>query len=107
MRATRGRSVAPGEVADPSRREVLKAGIAAGSALLLGFHIPLGEGRAMWSQGSAHEFAPNAFIRIDRQGRITLIMPQVEMGQGVYTSVPMILAEELDAAFEQVTVLEE
>jgi isoquinoline 1-oxidoreductase beta subunit len=105
MRATRGRSVAPGEVADPSRREVLKAGIAAGGALLLGFHIPLGEGRAMWSQGSAHEFAPNAFIRIDRQGRITLIMPQVEMGQGVYTSVPMILAEELDAAFEQVTVV--
>ncbi len=47
-------------------------------------------------------FAPNAFIRIDRKGTITLIMPQVEMGQGVYTAVAMILAEELDAAFDQV-----
>jgi isoquinoline 1-oxidoreductase beta subunit len=47
-------------------------------------------------------FAPNAFIRIDRRGKIVLIMPQVEMGQGIYTAVAMILAEELDAAFDQV-----
>ncbi len=47
-------------------------------------------------------FAPNAFIRIDRKGTITLIMPQVEMGQGIYTAIAMILAEELDAAFDQV-----
>jgi isoquinoline 1-oxidoreductase beta subunit len=98
------RSIVPGEVADPSRREILKAGLAAGGALLLGFHVPLGEGRATQSHTSTHEFAPNAFIRIDRQGQITLIMPQVEMGQGVYTSVPMILAEELDAAFDQVAL---
>jgi isoquinoline 1-oxidoreductase subunit beta len=49
-------------------------------------------------------FAPNAFIRIDAKGKITLIMPQVEMGQGIYTAIAMILAEELDAAFEQVVV---
>ena len=104
MKVIPGRSSAPGEVADPSRREILKAGLVAGGALLLGFHVPLGEGRATQSQTSTHEFAPNAFIRIDRQGQITLIMPQVEMGQGVYTSVPMILAEELDAAFDQVAL---
>src|SRR6202035_2614201 len=80
------------------------AGLAAGGALLLGFHVPPGEGRATQSRTSTHEFAPNAFIRIDRQGKITLIMPQVEMGQGVYTAVAMILAEELDAAFEQVVL---
>ena len=50
------------------------------------------------------KFAPNAFIRIDHSGRTTLVMPQVEMGQGVYTSIPMILAEELDADFSQVTL---
>jgi isoquinoline 1-oxidoreductase beta subunit len=49
-------------------------------------------------------FAPNAFIRIDRQGKIVLVMPQVEMGQGIYTALAMILAEELDAAFDQVMV---
>ena len=49
-------------------------------------------------------FAPNAFIRIDKAGKTTLVMPQVEMGQGVYTSVPMILAEELDADFAQVAL---
>ena len=50
------------------------------------------------------KFAPNAFIRIDSAGKTTLVMPQVEMGQGVYTSIPMILAEELDADFSQVTL---
>ena len=54
--------------------------------------------------GDDGPFAPNAFIRIDRTGKVTLIMPQVEMGQGVYTALAMILAEELDARFDQVTV---
>jgi isoquinoline 1-oxidoreductase beta subunit len=82
----------------PTRRVFLKAGAAAGG-LLLGFNL---------SPYAAAEgeptFSPDAFIRIDRQGKITLIMPQVEMGQGVYTSIAMILAEELDAAFDQVTL---
>ena len=50
------------------------------------------------------KFAPNAFIRIDRAGLVTLVMPQVEMGQGVYTSIGMILAEELDADFAKVVL---
>jgi isoquinoline 1-oxidoreductase beta subunit len=50
------------------------------------------------------KFAPNAFIRIDAAGQTTLVMPQVEMGQGVYTSIAMILAEELDADFAKVTL---
>jgi isoquinoline 1-oxidoreductase beta subunit len=50
------------------------------------------------------KFAPNAFIRIDNAGKTTLVMPQVEMGQGIYTAVAMILAEELDADFAQVTL---
>ena len=50
---------------------------------------------------TAGQFAPNAFIRIDHSGKTTLVMPQVEMGQGVYTAIAMILAEELDADFSQ------
>ena len=49
-------------------------------------------------------YAPNAFMRIDDSGRITLIIPQVEMGQGTYTSLSMILAEELDAEWRRVNV---
>src|SRR6202165_165634 len=48
------------------------------------------------------KFAPNAFIRIDSAGKTTLVMPQVEMGQGIYTAVAMILAEELDADFSSI-----
>ena len=85
----------------PSRRAFMQASIAAGGALLLGFRVPWASGA---SPGAGAVFAPNAFIRIDRQGAITLIMPQVEMGQGVYTAVAMILAEELDVQWEQVSL---
>jgi isoquinoline 1-oxidoreductase beta subunit len=50
------------------------------------------------------QFAPDAFIRIDHSGKTTLVMPQVEMGQGVYTAIAMILAEELDADFSKVVL---
>ena len=82
-----------------TRRTFLQASVGLGGALLVGFHMPAGT--AAEEKGV---FAPNAFIRIDRKGKITLIMPQVEMGQGVYTAVAMILAEELDAAFDQVAL---
>jgi isoquinoline 1-oxidoreductase beta subunit len=87
-----------------SRRGMLTGGLAGG--FLLAFHLPV---RAVNEpvqppDETAGKFAPNAFIRIDRSGQTTLVMPQVEMGQGVYTSIPMILAEELDADFSQLTL---
>jgi isoquinoline 1-oxidoreductase beta subunit len=82
---------------------LLKAGGVVGGALLLGFHLPLRQSGAR-EVSAAPRFEPNAFIRIDRQGTVTLVMPQVEMGQGIYTAVAMILAEELDANFQQVVV---
>ncbi|MDB6045726.1 MAG: aldehyde dehydrogenase [Gammaproteobacteria bacterium] len=84
-----------------SRRAFLQAGTAAGSAFLLGFHIPLAQAA---DAAARAPFAPNAFIRIDPQGAVTLIMPQAEMGQGVYTSIAMILAEELDVPWAQVSI---
>src|SRR5712672_4061670 len=87
-----------------SRRTLLTSGLAGG--LLLAFHVPV---RAFNEpvqppDATAGKFAPNAFIRIDHSGKTTLIMPQVEMGQGTYTSISMILAEELDTDFAQVVV---
>jgi isoquinoline 1-oxidoreductase beta subunit len=83
-----------------SRRGFLQAGLAVGGTLVVGFHLPLARG----AQPGKSVFAPNAFIRIDPHGKVALIMPQVEMGQGIYTSVAMILAEELDADFDQVSL---
>jgi isoquinoline 1-oxidoreductase beta subunit len=74
-----------------SRREFLSVGAAAGGGLLLGFALPASGWRA-----APAPFMPNAFIRIDSDGIVTLIMHKVEMGQGTYTSMPMLLAEELE-----------
>src|SRR6202521_5234323 len=87
-----------------SRRALLTGGLAGG--FLLAFHLPV---RAVNEPVQPPDvtdgkFAPNAFIRIDAAGKTTLVMPQVEMGQGVYTAIAMILAEELDADFAQVTL---
>ena len=78
-----------------SRRMFLQAAAVSGGALLLGFRIQSVRAKDV-------DLAPNAFIRIDSRGATTLVMPQVEMGQGVYTSIPMILGEELDVDWQQV-----
>jgi len=86
-----------------SRRQLLFAGAAAGGGFLLGWHLDaLPRAPAPTARGSQSGFAPNAFIRIGSDGRVTLIMNQVEMGQGTYTSMPMLLAEELEVGLDQV-----
>jgi isoquinoline 1-oxidoreductase beta subunit len=87
-----------------SRRGVLTGGLAGG--FLLAFHLPVRAANEPVQPPDVTEgkFAPNAFIRIDSAGKTTLVMPQVEMGQGVYTSISMILAEELDADFSRVVL---
>ena len=86
-----------------SRREFLIAGAAAGGGLLLGWHMDGGPRLAAAATAApALEFAPNAFIRVGTDGGVTLIMGQVEMGQGMYTSMPMLLAEELEVGLDQV-----
>src|SRR6202451_3267652 len=86
-----------------SRRDFLKVGAAAGGGLFLEFAVP-SAAAAKVGVASDVAFSPNAFIRIDRRGGVTLTMPQVEMGQGVYTSIAMILAEELDADFSRLAL---
>ncbi len=60
--------------------------------------LPFGQGKAVGTDS----FAPNAFIRIGTDGQIVLTMPYVEMGQGTYTSIPMLIAEELEVGLKQV-----
>jgi isoquinoline 1-oxidoreductase subunit beta len=86
-----------------SRRSFLVAGAAAGGGLLLGFYLPQLIG-AKAQIVTTDAFGPNAFVRIGRDDSVTLVMPQVEMGQGTYTSMSMLIAEELEVALAQVTV---
>src|SRR5258706_5962624 len=87
-----------------SRRTLLTSGLA--GRLLLALHVPVHAANepVQPPDDTAGKFAPDAFIRIDHSGKTTLVVPQVEMGQGTYTSISMILAEELDADFAQVVV---
>jgi isoquinoline 1-oxidoreductase beta subunit len=80
-----------------SRRDFLKLTVAGGSALALGFRVFAEE---------AEPFAPNVWVRVEPNGLVTLTMTKVEMGQGVRTSLPMILAEELDADWERIRLVQ-
>src|SRR5262245_28195371 len=82
-----------------SRRGFLHAGAAVGGGLILGVALPFADGDVA---AATETFAPNAFVRIGGDGRIVLTMPYVEMGQGTYTSIPMLIAEELEVDLNQV-----
>src|ERR1700730_11266524 len=88
----------------PSRRALVTGALAGG--FVLAFRLPLKAANEPEQppDDTTGQFAPNAFIRIDHAGKTTLVMPQVEMGQGTYTSISMILAEELDADWSLVRV---
>lgn len=83
------------------RRQFLKLSVAASGGLLIGFYLPELSSTAV-AQASPDVFMPNAFVRIGTDERITVIVNHSEMGQGVYTSLPMLLAEELDADWSKV-----
>ncbi len=82
-----------------SRRGFLQAGAAAGGGLMLSLRLPLAGSEAQAGEGA---FAPNAFVHIGHDGGVTFTMPYVEMGQGTYTSVSMLIAEELEVDLAQV-----
>ena len=85
-----------------SRRTFLVTTAAAGGGLLLGVCLPRTIGA--YAQASDETLAPNAFVRIRPDDTITLVMPQVEMGQGTYTSMSMLIAEELEVDLAKVGV---
>ncbi|MGO4127634.1 molybdopterin cofactor-binding domain-containing protein [Inquilinus sp. YAF38] len=83
------------------RRGFLKVGAAVGGGLALTVALPSALRPAL-AAAEAAGFVPNAFIRIDRQGLVTLVIPSAEMGQGIYTAEAMLLAEELEVGLDQV-----
>src|SRR5258708_7974927 len=88
--------------ADTGRRNFLKASVVASGGLLIGFHFPGISALASTQPSTANTFMPNAFVRVGADERVTVIVNHSEMGQGVYTSLPMLLAEELDAGWSKV-----
>jgi len=91
-----------------SRRQFLKASAAASAGLTLGFYLPAtlaqaGPGKTTGSIAPS-TFAPNAFVRIGTDGSVTVIAKHVEMGQGSYTGLATLVAEELDADWSKVNV---
>jgi isoquinoline 1-oxidoreductase subunit beta len=92
-----------------TRRSFVVAVASAGGGLLLGCR--LGESRGAASTGTSPApaatppaFAPNAFVRVGADNIVTVILPQAEMGQGVYTALPMLVAEELEIGLDRVKV---
>ncbi len=85
------------------RRDFLKTGAAVGGGLMISFYLPE-LSRAKQADPAKQTFAPNAFIRIGRDDSVTIIVNKSEMGQGVYTSLPMLIAEELEADWRRIRV---
>ena len=85
-----------------SRREFLGISVIAGGGLILGMHLNHEAAADVTSSGSV--LSPDAYLKIARNNSVTIIVPSSEMGQGVFTALPMILAEELDVAWENVIV---
>ncbi|MCG0995844.1 molybdopterin-dependent oxidoreductase [Acetobacter indonesiensis] len=89
------------------RRTVLAAAVTGGSGYLLSLFVP---GLPLIKATNAQDiatgtiFKPNAFIRITTQNSITLIMRHAEMGQGIYTGISMLLAEELEVGLDQISI---
>lgn len=83
-----------------SRRDFLKTSVLAGGGLLIGFTLPGASSLAL----AASTFKPNAFIRIGSDNRVTVICGLSEMGQGVLTAIPMLVAEELEADWSRIKV---
>ena len=81
-----------------SRREFVGAGIAAGAGLVIGFYLPHG------NESGKDTFSPNAYLRITPDNKITIVVARSEMGQGVRTALPMILAEELEADWKHIDI---
>lgn len=88
---------------DPSRRNFLKQGALSGGALVVAFFVP-GAHRLAQATEAPAEFAPNAFLRISADESIRVLLAHSEMGQGIWTALPMLIAEELDADWSKIQV---
>ncbi len=86
------------------RREFLKTGATVGATLVLGLYLPAFDPRGAPAPAAPAPFKPNAWIEIGPDGTVTVWTGRSEMGQGVRTAMPMIVAEELEADWTRVRV---
>jgi isoquinoline 1-oxidoreductase beta subunit len=86
------------------RREFLKTGAAAGGGFVVSWYLPLDSAGAVKGESATNQVALNAFVRIGTDESVTVIASHSEMGQGVYTSLPMLLNEELEADWSKIQV---
>jgi isoquinoline 1-oxidoreductase beta subunit len=97
-------------VQNRGRRDFMRKSVFAGGGLALGIYIQAAEtalGQVVKSSSaSAGDFTPDAFIRISPDGTVSLISKQPEMGQGVKTSLPMVIAEELEVSWKDVVIVQ-
>lgn len=91
------------KIVNISRRDFLKSSAMLSGGLILGFSLPFHEQSAAAAQ-PGKPFMPNAFIRIGPDDTVTVIVNHSEMGQGVYTSLPMLVAEELECDWKKVRI---
>ena len=87
-----------------SRRDFLKTAGIIGSGLIIPFHVLAGGKRAQ-KNDDAIIFAPNAFLTIKPDNSVEIILAHVEMGQGIWTTLPMLIADELDCNWEDIHVV--
>lgn len=88
-----------------NRRSFIQSGAVLGGGLLISFTIPQANKLATLGKTAGDaSFAPNAFLNIATDNTITVILSHVEMGQGIWTTLPMILADELDVDLNQITI---
>lgn len=88
-----------------NRRNFIQSGALLAGGLLISFKIPTANKMAAKGEATAGvPFSPNAFLNIGTDNSITVLLAHVEMGQGIWTTLPMLLAEELDVALDQITV---
>lgn len=88
-----------------SRRDFVKWTGTASAGLVLGVQLPLGSSEALHAAGSAALFKPNAFVAVEPDGIVRIWVKHVEMGQGIDTALPMIIADELDAEWSSVQIV--
>src|SRR5690606_24941438 len=90
------------DVVVPGRRKFLKLMGGVGAGLTLGFSLPVSnQAQAADMTSSAAPFEPNAFVRIGTDNKVTVMIKHIEMGQGTYTGLTTLVAEELDADWAQ------
>ena len=93
------------DVTPPTRREFLKTSMLMSGSLVVAFVLP-GANRLMALQKpqAGGPFIPNAFVRVGSDDSVTILLAHSEMGQGIWTSLPMLVAEELDADWSKIKV---